>query len=55
MTEYKLQVDHLAELSKLAGFREHIIDRLAELEKEHGFAGITQDVFAKVRANKAAE
>lgn len=55
MTEYKLQVDHLAELSKLAGFRDHILTRLEELEKETGFAGITQDVFAKVRADKAAE
>ena len=54
MTEYKLQVDHLAELSKLAGFREHIIARLKELENEPGFAGITQEVFAKVRLEKAA-
>ena len=54
MTEYQLQVNHLAELSKLAGMREHIIARLKELEKEPGFAGITQEVFSKVRADKAA-
>jgi hypothetical protein len=52
MTEYQKQVDHLAELSKLAGFREHIISRLKELENEPGFSGITQDVFARVRAEK---
>ena len=54
MTEYQLQVDHLAEFSKLPGARDHVLARLAELEKEHGFAGITQDVFARVRAEKAA-
>ena len=54
MTEYQRQVDHLAELSKLAGFREHVLTRLKELEDEPGFAGITQEVFARVRAEKAA-
>jgi len=52
MTEYQKQVDHRAELSELAGFREHIIARLKELENEPGFSGITQDVFARVRAEK---
>ena len=54
MTEYQNQVNHLTELSKLPGFREHVLHRLAELENEPGFAGITQDVFARVRAEKAA-
>lgn len=54
MTEYQRQVDHLTELSKLPGFREHILERLKELEDEPGFAGITQEVFARVRAEKAA-
>lgn len=54
MTEYQLQVNHLAELSKLAGMRDHILLRLKELENEPGFAGITQEVFAKFRADKAA-
>ena len=53
MTEYQLQVNHLAELSKLAGMRDHIIARLKELENEPGFAGITQEVFAKVREEKS--
>lgn len=54
MTEYQKQVDHLAELSKLPGFREHILERLRELEKEPGFSGITNEVFDRVRAEKAA-
>ena len=54
MTEYQKQVDHLAELSKLPGFREHILERLSELENEPGFAGITNEVFDRVRAEKAA-
>ena len=54
MTEYQIQVNHLAELSKLPGFREHILERLAELENEPGFAGITNEVFDRVRAEKAA-
>lgn len=53
MTEYQKQVDHLSELSKLPGMREHVLTRLRELEDEPGFAGITQDVFARVRAEKA--
>jgi len=52
MTEYQNQVDHLTELSKLAGFREHVLTRLKELENEPGFANITQEVFARVRAEK---
>ena len=54
MTEYQKQVDHLTELSKLAGFREHVLYRLKELENEPGFAGITNEVFDQVRAEKAA-
>ena len=54
MTEYQKQVDHLAELSKLPGFREHILERLRELENDPGFAGITNEVFDRVRAEKAA-
>jgi hypothetical protein len=54
MTEYQKQVEHLADFSKLPGAREHVLKRLAELENEPGFAGITQDVFARVRAEKAA-
>jgi hypothetical protein len=53
MTEYQLQVEHLAEFSKLPGARDHVLARLAELENEPGFSGITQDVFARVRAEKA--
>jgi hypothetical protein len=54
MTEYQKQVDHMAELSKLPGMREHVLTRLKELENEPGFSGITQEVFARVRAEKAA-
>lgn len=54
MTEYQKQVDHLSELSKLPGFREHILERRRELENEPGFAGITNEVFDLVQAEKAA-
>lgn len=53
MTEYQKQVEHLTGLSSLQGFREHVLTRLRELEDEPGFAGITQEVFARVRAEKA--
>lgn len=52
MTEYQIQVDNLVELSKLIGFREYVLARLKELENEPGFAGITLEVFARVRAEK---
>ena len=52
MTEYEKNAQHYVRLAKEPGFRDHVLFRLDELEKEPLFAGIRADVFQRIRLEK---
>ena len=52
MTEYEKQIEHLTQMSKTPGFRDHLLHRLDELDKAQGFIGIKADLFRRVREEK---
>ena len=52
MTDYEHIAQHYVSLSKDPGFREQVIYRLDELDKQEMFKGIKADVFQRIRLEK---